>query len=248
MKKYITKNNLCDFITTNEKLLPDLKKIKGLVVEFPGSDGNSCLGGNLEKKQLDGGVAKVLASNNILMVFVFTGPWNWMRDITVNMVDEIIDAVKEYYSLSDDIRIVYTGGSMGGQGALTYNVKGKHKAIACAVSCPAADLFAIPEVLPWAAASLYFACAHYETDFDTTVKNLSPLYFVEQFPNIDYLVLYCDKDEALLYDKHALPLIEKMKNRGLKLQTVRARGAGHCVHPADEILIFVNFIVNAFSK
>ena len=43
-------------------------------------------------------------------------------------------------------------------------------------------------------------------------------------------------------------LIKKMNEKGLNLQTVRVYGAGHCVHPTKELLIFINFIVNAFSK
>ena len=248
MDKFINKDNLFDFIISNEKLLETISNVNKLVVEFPGHDGNSCLSGNYTKRELDNGFAEILAKNGILHIYVFTGPWNWMRDVSVQTVDDIIDAVIDHYALPNDLKIVYTGGSMGGLGALSYAVKGKHKAISCAVSCPVCDLFAISKFAPFFAASVYFACAHYDTDYDTAVKSLSPLYFVEQFPDVDYFILYCDEDDVVTIEDNALPLIEKMKQRNLKVETLRVHGAKHCEHPTEDILKFVYFIVDSFKK
>lgn len=246
---YITKNNLDDFCITNEKYLVDGKqKIKGLVVEFPGFDGNSCFGGNFNNTELNTYMGQRLAVNNILLVYVFTGPWNWMRDVSVNTVDNIIESVIEKYNLDTNIKIVLSGGSMGGLGALSYATYGKFKAISCAVSCPVCDLFAVSKFSHYFAASVYFACCHYNCEYDEAVKKLSPLYFVDKFPNIDYFILYCDNDQVIKTEENALPLINKMQEKELNLEIYRVYGAGHCEHSMKDNKKFVEYILNSFNK
>ena len=245
MEKFIKSGNLNDFCITNEKYLNcEISKVKALAVEFPGFDGNSCLSGNFNNLELDNGFAKFLAENGILLIYVFTGPWNWMRDVSVKTVDDIIDAAKEKYGLKDGIKIILTGGSMGGLGALSYATKGKHKASAVAVSCPVCDLFAVSKFSHFFAASVYFACAHYDCDYDSAVKSLSPLYFVEDFPDIPYFLLWCDKDDVILPEENAIPLMGKMRDRGLDLKTLKLSGKGHCEHTLESMREFTGFILS----
>lgn len=249
MEKVITKDNVNRFTITNEKYLGNsLKDVKGLAIEFPGFDGNSCLSGNYNHLELSNEYAQELGKQGILLVYVFTGPWNWMRDVSVKTVDDIIDAVIEKYNLMKSIKIVYTGGSMGGLGALSYNVYGKHKAVGCAVSCPVCDLFAVSKVTPFFEASVYFACAHYETDYDSAVRALSPLYFVDKFPRNKYFVLSCNDDKLISLKEHGTPLLEKMQERGLNVQSIELDGMGHCCHTPESIKEFINFIVTCFNE
>ena len=170
-----------------------------------------------------------------------------MRDVSVKTVDDIIDAIIEKYNLNKDINIVYTGGSMGGLGALSYNTYGKHKAVGCAVSCPVCDLFAVSKVTPFFEASVYFACAHYNCDYDSAVKSLSPIYFVDKFPKNKYFVLLCNNDKLIFMEENGKPLLQKMQAHGLNVDTIELDGMGHCEHTPEAINAFLNFIINCFN-
>lgn len=247
MERFITAKNIEDFCITNERCLKNgVNGIKKLAVEFPGFDGNSCLSGNFNNIELNNGFAQALGDANILLIYVFTGPWNWMRDVSVKTVDDIIGSVKEKYKLPENIEIVLTGGSMGGLGALMYAANGKYKASACAVSCPVCDLFAVSKFSHFFAASVYFACAHYNCDYDTAVKDLSPLYRVKDFPKIKYFVLWCDKDDVIYPNENAIPLIEKMTAAGLDLKTLKLENKGHCEHTAEGLDRLIEFIRSLF--
>ena len=227
----------------NERYLKDgVKGIKKLAVEFPGFDGNSCLSGNFNNAELSNGFAKALGDADILLIYVFTGPWNWMRDVSVRTVDDIIASVMEKYGLSKDIPIVLTGGSMGGLGALMYATGGKYKAISCAVSCPVCDLFAVSKFSHFFAASVYFACAHYDCEYSSAVRSLSPLYRVSDFPKIRYFILWCDSDDVILPNENAIPLIDKMTAAGLDVETLKLEGRGHCDHTPRGIDKMIEFI------
>ena len=247
MERFIKAENLEDFCITNEKYLKNgIKGVKGLAVEFPGFDGNSCLSGNFNNNELNNGFALTLAEADILLVYVFTGPWNWMRDVSVKTTDDIIESVFEKYALPRDIKIVLTGGSMGGLGALMYATNGKFKATACAVSCPVCDLFAVSKFSHFFAASVYFACAHYESDYDTAVKSLSPLYRINDFPKIEYFILWCDKDDVIYPEENAIPLLRKMDEAGLSVETLRLEGKGHCEHTLESMHKMTGFIKSIF--
>ena len=249
MEKVITKDNVNRFTITNEKYLrTPINEVKGLAIEFPGFDGNSCLSGNYNFSELNNDYAQTLAKNGILLVYVFTGPWNWMRDVSIKTVDDIIDAIIEKYNLNKNIKIVYTGGSMGGLGALSYNVYGKHKAVGCAVSCPVCDLFAVSKFAPFFESSVYFACAHYESDYDSAVKSLSPLYFVEKFPKNKYFVLTCNNDQVIFLEENGKPLLQKMKNLALEVCSIELDGMGHCEHTPEALKEFLNFIIRCFDE
>lgn len=247
MEKVIGIENLNNFIITNEKYLAcSLQEIKGLAIEFPGFDGNSCLSGNYKNSELNNDYAKELAKQGVFLVYVFTGPWNWMRDVSVKTVDDIIDAVIEKYQLSESVKIVYTGGSMGGLGALSYNVYGKHKAVGVAVSCPVCDLFAVSKVSPYFAASVFFACAHYDCDYESAVRSLSPLYFVDKFPQSKYFILGCTADEVIPWKENGECLFKKMKALNLEVDMTEIVGMGHCRHTKESINDFIAFILSCF--
>ena len=116
MNRYIFKENLGRFCTTNEKYIKG--PIKKVVVEFPGSDGNSCLGGNFEALENETPFAQMLGEHGILTVYSFIGPWSWMRKISVDTVDDVLDSIFEKFNLPADTPLVTAGGSMGGHGAL----------------------------------------------------------------------------------------------------------------------------------
>jgi len=245
---YINKDNIDDFCITNIHTLScDVKDVRGLCVEFPGFDGNSCLSGNFNFPNLGNDFATRLGKNGILLIYVFTGPWNWMRDVSIKTTDDIIAAVIEKYSLKEDIKITLTGGSMGGLGVLAYAAKGKYKAVSCSTSCPVCDLFSVSKFSHFFAASVYFAVCHMNTDYESAVKEISPIYFVDKLPDVPYFLIWCDKDDVVLPEDNAIPLISKMKAQKLNLKEYLIEGAGHCQHTGESIDKLVEFITQSYA-
>ena len=245
MKGYINKDNLVDFCTTNEAFLEcDFNDLNALAIEFPGFDGNSGLSGNFNNYRLDNEFALTLAKNKILLIYVFTGPWTWMRDVSIKTTDDIINAAFSKYNLNPNIKILLTGCSMGGLSALSYATYGKYKPNAVSVSCPACDLFKVSKFSHFFAASVYFDCAHYDSDYETAVKSLSPLYFVKDFPKVPYFILWCDKDRVILPEENVIPLLEKMKEYGYETTSYRVKNRDHGEHTKESIDEFLNFMIS----
>ncbi len=241
MKKHITPENLSGFCITNTVK----GDIRALAIEFPGLDGNSCLGGNYEKAELDSEFARRLGEQGILLVYVFTGPWNWMRSVAKNMVDEIVDAVKIKYALPEDVKIITVGGSMGGLGALMYGANTKNKITACAVSCPVSDLEVAYHFAPYWAATTYLAFGDCEGDLWDAIRYHSPVNRAEDMPDIPYFIICCDGDVPVPMESHACVLIERMKAAGKNVEYIVLEGMGHCEHTPEAMDKFIEFIVNS---
>lgn len=243
MNSYISKENLHRFCTTNEKYVKG--PIWKVVVEFPGSDGNSCLGGNFEALENETAFGKLLGEQGILTVYTFIGPWSWMRKISVDTVDDVLDRIFEKYELNQDTPIVAAGGSMGGHGALMFTLKSKYKISACAISCPTTDLYALPKSdrHNYFCACVYFAFADCEGDFEEVMKANSPLYLVDKLPRIPYYMIICDQDEPLPCEEHAFPFLKKMQEQKHNIESVLLEGKGHCEHPEEVFKAFVEFII-----
>ena len=122
MEKIITYDTLRSFAYSNDKLIKG--EIKGIVLDFYG------LGG-MHMHHSDPGDAVEYTENGILFVVPYYNPWCWMNKDAVDYTDEIIDVLAEKYSLSDNIKIASTGGSMGGLSALVYCAYAKRTPCAC---------------------------------------------------------------------------------------------------------------------
>lgn len=221
----ITADNLHLFAADNHEMLDG--PVRGLVMEFPGLDGGSCLGGQTRVGPLRSGYAVRCAQHGLLLVYPFVGPWSWMNDIAVRTVDMIIDAVKEKYSIGD-VPMVNTGGSMGGAGALMYTVDGRHKACACAVSGPACDLLSMSEDFPDGLCTVYRAVAHYDMPFEDAAKRISPLYQLDRLPRIPYFIAHTDADEIIRIEKNSDPMVAGMRSLGLDVTYIIVPGQAHC--------------------
>ena len=221
----INKDNLHLFAADNHALISG--EVRGLVIEFPGLDGGSCLGGQTYVGPLKSGYAVRCARRGLLLVYPFVGPWSWMNDVAVKTTDMVIDAVKEKYALGD-VPMVNTGGSMGGAGALMYTVDGKHRACACAVSGPACDLMSMSGDFPDGVCSVYRAVAHYDMPFEDAVKRISPLYQVDRMPKIPYYIAHTDADEIIRIEKNSGPFVEQLRASGHDVTYVVVPGQAHC--------------------
>ena len=235
----INADNLHLFAADNYELING--NVRGIVLEFPGLDGGSCLGGQTRVGPLRSGYAVRCARRGLLLVYPFVGPWSWMNDIAVKTVDMVVDAVKEKYGLGD-LPIVNSGGSMGGAGALMYTADGKHKACACAVSGPACDLLSVPEDFPDGMCTLYRAVAHYDMPFEDAVKRISPLYQLDNMPKIPYFVAHTDADEIIRIEKNAEPLVAGLRARGHDVTYIVVPGQAHCDIGPEAQMEFDEFV------
>ena len=222
----IKKDTLHLFAADNHGMLEG--PVRGLIMEFPGLDGGSCLGGQTKVGPLTSGYAGRCARRGLLLVYPFVGPWSWMNDVAVRTVDAIIDAAKEKYSLSADVPLVNTGGSMGGAGALMYTVEGRHKAVACAVSGPACDLLSMAEDFPDGVCTVYRAVAHYDMPYEDAVRRISPLYQLDRMPRIPYFIAHTDADGIVKIEKNAEPMAKGLRARGHDVIYRVVHGRAHC--------------------
>ena len=194
MEKYINKNTLNLYARTNEALIQT--KVSGIIVEFPGLGGNSCLGGLMELGTYDGDFAEKCAEKGIVLAYMFCGPWSWMNKGAVKMTDAVIDALKDKYGLSPELPIVVSGGSMGGLGALIYSVDGKHPIAACGAACPCCDVLDRFHCKDSFARTFIRAVADYDMPMEEALKTISPMHRIGDMRKIPYFLVNCCDDEV----------------------------------------------------
>ena len=198
-RDFIRGDNLSLFCNTNAHLL--FGKPRGMVLEFPGLGGGSCLGGQLERKPYDGAYAQQLADAGLLLVYTFPGPWSWMNRGAVRYCDLVADAALEAFGMADDAPILASGGSMGGLGALIYAADSRHSVRACAAACPCYDaldscLHGIPEF-----PRTYVAAAVCEdAPIAETLRRISPRFRIADMPDIPYFIVGDGRDEHFPID------------------------------------------------
>jgi dipeptidyl aminopeptidase/acylaminoacyl peptidase len=150
-----------------------------------------------------------------------------MNRQTAAYTDEIIDVLIRQYHLPDDIPIVSTGGSMGGQSALVYMVYAARTPAACVANCPVCDLpFHFTE-RPDLPRTLYSAFGTYEGTLNEALESASPYHLTEKMPDADYYIFHCEADGAVNKQKHSDRFVEKMKaDHRITYYAVPDRG--HC--------------------
>ena len=218
MEKIITYENLRNFAYSNDRLIKG--KIRGIVLFFYGL-GFSSMQNN------DPADAKEYAAQGILYVVPYCNPWCWMNREAVQLTDEIISVLVDHYALSDEVRMVSTGISMGGLAALTYCAYAERTPIACVANCPVCDLpyhFTEREDLP---RTLYSAFFSYDGDIEEAMRSASPIHLAPQMPHISYTIFHCEEDLAVNVDRHSRRFVEAMQPYGeVTLITVPFRGHG----------------------
>ncbi len=217
MEKIINYDNLRKFAYVSDKLV--IGKIKAIMLDFMG------LGG-MAMHDSDFGDAKDLAKHGIVVVKPYYNPWCWMNKQAVDYTDEIVDVVINKYDLKD-VKIISTGLSMGGLCALVYCAYSKHKVTSCIVNCPVCDLvyhYTERNDLP---RTLYSAYYGFDGTLEEALKAHSPYHIVDKLPKIPYIVFHCNEDNAVSFEKHALPFKERMINFGHNYKLYEVEGRGH---------------------
>jgi dipeptidyl aminopeptidase/acylaminoacyl peptidase len=235
----INKNTLNCFARTNETLMT--KPIRGVILEFPGLGGGSCLGGVDDIGVYDTPYSRECAEQGFFLAYAFTGPWAWMNSGAVRYADALVEAIYDRFSLPDSTPMIYTGGSMGGQSALIFTGNARRKPVACAVNGPACDMLDI-YLNDYFKRSVFSAVSYYDLPFEEALKSISPLYRTENMPKIPYFIVHCDKDEAIDIDKHAVAWVNAMRSKGHDVTYLVVPDRNHCDITPEARRIFNQFI------
>ena len=174
------------------------------------------------------------AENGILFLFPQYNPWCWMNAKTVRYIDAILDTAIGMYDLPKDIPVGIYGGSMGGYSTFHYAMKSKHRIVAACTNCPCVNM-EYESYTTGLTLRTYFESALEDTDdFQTYVRDNSPLNMVESLPRIPYRIAVGLKDELLYPSQHALPMIERMRAAGHDVTRVDYPEMGHCNYTNDD--------------
>lgn len=236
MEKIITYENLRSFTYSNDRLIKG--SIKGIVINFHGLGVSSMCND-------DPGDALEFAEEGIIYLHPYYNPWCWMNEQTVSYVDEIVDVICDGYSLGGDVKIVSSGGSMGGLGALVYCVYSKRMPSACVANCPVCDLpFHMTERsdLP---RTLYSAFANFDGTMEEALRSRSPLHLVDRMPHIPYTVFHCLGDKSVNIDRHSEAFVKAMK-QSHDIEYIRVAHRNHCNLSAEAMVQYRHAILKAF--
>ena len=183
-----------------------------------------------------------------LVVFPYYGPWSWMNRTARGFVDEVVDAVYERYGLKDGTPLISTGGSMGGLSSLLYTRYARRRIDACLALFPVCDLEAHFSERPDLPPTILHAFRGFPEDRATLFAENSPIVQVGGMPDIPYLVIHGDKDDAVSKTKHSDPFVAAMRRVGRNVDYMEVPGMTHggCV-PAEVLDRQVRF-VSSFLK
>ena len=227
--EYINKDTLNYYCVTNEAYIPEGKKITGIVLEFPGLGGGSCLGGSMDNMiAYNTPFARECAAKGIVLAYTFPGPWSWMNTGAVRMTDLMVDAFMDRYGWQseDDFSLVAIGGSMGGSGALIYAADSRHTVDACVAHCPCYDVkecFSTKDVFPRAFVS---AICAYGMPISEALETISPAHRLKDLPKIPYIVTGDEFDDCFPL-KGTEKFVSDMKNAGLDVTYMFLKGKSH---------------------
>ena len=218
MEKIITYDTLRSFAYSNDKICTG--PIRGITVSFFGLGGASMFSDDTAE-------GKFFAEHNIVYIIPYANPWAWMNRQTAAYTDEIIDVLIRHNNLPDNIPIVSTGGSMGGQSALVYMVYAARTPAACVANCPVCDLpFHFTE-RPDLPRTLYSAFGTYEGTLQDALESASPFHLTDRMPDSAYYIFHCEADLAVNKQKHSDRFVEKMAEKhNITYFAVPERG--HC--------------------
>lgn len=222
--RFIRADNIDCYCNTNAHLL--MGAPRGIVLGFPGLGGGSCIGGGMDLAPYNGPHAAKLADAGLLLAYTFPGPWSWMNKGAVRMTDLLVDAIREKYDLPADSPLAVSGGSMGGQGALMYAARSRHRVTACAAACPCFDVPAAVFVRPEFPRTFLRAVADYDQPFEEALLTLSPRHNVDLLPDIPYFIT-CDCADELFPEAGMDAFVEDIRAHGLTVDYRKMPGQPH---------------------
>lgn len=237
MEKIMTYETLRSFTYSNDKLCT--QPIRGIVVNFTGLGGASMM-------DYDSALAITYAKQGIVYLHPYVNPWNWMNRQAVEYTDEIIDVLLAQYGLPEDLPIVSSGGSMGGQSALVYTYYAKRTPVACVANCPVCDLPYHFTERPDLPRTLYSAFGSMEGTMEEALRSASPLHLAETMPDTAYIIFHCGADQAVNKEKHSDRFVAAMQDRDITYYEIPE--CGHCDLPAEVWVEYYDAITSAILE
>ena len=212
---FINKDNYRQFCNSNEDLLKG--KPRGIVIEFPGLGGGSCLGGRQDPMgsytNSWSKFPETAAAAGLVHVYLMPGPWSWMNPGAVREADLVIDALRAKFGLAEGSPLVAAGGSMGGLGALVFTAKSRHRVTACAAACPCYDALAHYHCKASFARTYVAAVAPLtEKPLVEGLKEISPVHLLAKMPDIPYFIV-CDCDDEIFPEAGMDDYVAKLRVR-----------------------------------
>jgi dipeptidyl aminopeptidase/acylaminoacyl peptidase len=162
-----------------------------------------------------------------LCVLPYIGPWHWMNREARALTDEIVETLYSHFQLADDVPLILSGGSLGGQASLLYASYAKRPLKACTALHPVTDVkFSFSE-RPDVARTVYAAFQGYKEDIEALFKEHSPLSRVDKMPRIPYQIIHGTEDVAVSNKAHSEPMAAAMRRHGFDLEYIPVPGMGH---------------------
>lgn len=226
---FINRDNYRLFCNSNEDLLKGSPR--GIVIEFPGLGGGSCLGGRQDPMGAYTNswskFPETTAAAGLVHVYLMPGPWSWMNPGAVREADLVIDALHAKFGLAEGSPLIAAGGSMGGLGALVFTAWSRHKVTACASACPCYDALAHYHCTP-SFARTYLAAVAPLTDRPLVegLKAISPVHLLGRMPDIPYFIV-CDEKDHLFPAAGMDAYVGRLRAAGRNVEYVKLPGKGH---------------------
>ena len=241
--KYINSDTIAYFCNTNEALLAAGTRVTGLVLEIPGLDGNSCLGGSMNMQPYHNDFTRHCAEQGIIVAYTFPGPWSYMNAGAVRIVDLLVDAFMEKYGFEDedDFSLVVMGGSMGGAGALIYAIDSRHTVDACVSHCPASDRIRRFQQNA-TRREMMSAVNAYDMPLEEGLKRISPQRRVAEMPDIPYIVAADELDEVCPVGEIEA-MVDEMRENGLTVHYMFLEGQTHGGISAEDRDVVNEFVL-----
>ena len=229
--------NLRNFAYSNDRIVK--QPIRGLVLSFFGL-------GCMDMYSDDPEAGKFFTEKGILYLVPYNNPWAWMNRQAVAYTDALVTCLLRRYTLPDDLPIISTGGSMGGQSALVYMVYAQRTPIACVANCPVCDMPFHYTERPDLPRTLYSAFFNEPGSMDDALRAVSPLDLVDKMPDAAYYIFHCEADQAVNQAKHSDRFVEKMRP-GHRVVYHSVPGRGHCDLPDDMRRLYLQYAADAIE-
>lgn len=234
MEKMITYESLRSFAYVNDQICK--QPVRGIVVSFFGL-------GTQDMFDADTAEGKFFAEKGILYVVPYNNPWAWMNRQAAAYTDEILDVLIDRYGLGDELPVVSTGGSMGGQSALVYMSYAKRTPISCVANCPVCDAVFHFTERPDLPRTMYSALYYENGTLDEVLRSISPLHLIGKLPQVKYHIFHCSEDRAVNKERHSDVFVEKMRQSGYDLTYDIVPGRGHCDLTEDMKVKYLQYAV-----
>ena len=219
MKPVITYEALRRFAYSNDALIRG--RIRGVILRFMGLNGSDMF-------DEDDARAQSLAEKGIVLLIPYCDPWNWMNARAVAYTEELLSVLRAHYGLPEDLPVVSTGGSMGGQCALVYACYARRTPAACVVNCPVCDLPFHYTERPDLPRTLYSAFMDAPEDtLEAALAAHSPLHLAARMPDIPYVVFHCEADRMVNIHSHSERFVAAMRPDH-DVEYITIPGRDHC--------------------